>query len=174
MKIQHLIDECALSLKQLAAVVEALDDTSYSERLETTYDASIGLHVRHVIDHYDMFFKGLPDRLVNYDARPREALIETSRDHALQRIRELTRKLESMSQQDCDLEVIMDLQHHEVTETRQRSSSARELAFLHSHSTHHYAALRMICNSSGRQLDLPGFGLAPATIRNQERLKCAP
>lgn len=174
MKIQHLIDECSLSLKQLATVLEALDDTSYCKRLETTYDASIGLHVRHVIDHYDMFFKGLPDRLINYDARLREALIETSRDHALLRIRELIGQLETLSDEDGDLEVIMDLQHHEETQTRQRSSSARELAFLHSHSTHHYAALRMICNSMGRQLDIPGFGLAPATIRNQERLKCAP
>jgi len=174
MKIKHLINECSGSLVQLSKVLEAITDEVYVMRMDEVYDASVGLHVRHVIDHYDMFFAGLPDKLINYDARPREASVETQRGCALERIQSLIEQMEKMSDQDSSVQVIMELQSRPTKETRQASSIARELAFLHSHATHHYATLALMLKVCNRDIDLPEFGLAPATIRNQESLKCAP
>lgn len=174
MNIKHLIDESANSLAQLASVLKSVSQREYAEFMDSIFNASIGLHVRHVIDHYDMFFLGLQDQLINYDVRPREREIELDRDYALERIDRLLDQLNSMPVQDQPLQVIMDMQSDTATLTRQSSSVARELAFLHSHSTHHYATLVFMLKSMEKHIALDDFGLAPATIRNQEALKCAP
>ena len=159
---------------QLAAVIDGISDPLYAERLVKIYDASIGLHVRHIIDHYDMFFLGLSTRRVNYDERPRETQVETNRALALQRIHKIIGQMKTMQRQDDELTVIMDLQSDETVNTQQKSSVARELTFLHSHATHHYATIAFMLRALDMPVAFPEFGLAPATIKNQERLKCAP
>ena len=55
------------------------------------------------------------------------------------------------------------------------STVGRELAYLLSHTIHHYALIRLLAYDHGVRLDAE-FGVAPSTLkhRDQDAARCAP
>jgi hypothetical protein len=134
-----------------------------------------GAHVRHVIDHYECLLRGLPDGRVDYDARERDRLLEVDPAAARARLASLVRRLGPLAGREAEepLAVRLDLG---VKGGRSadwtRSSLGRELAFLASHTVHHYAIVALLLRGQGVD---PGeeFGVAPSTLRHRsERASC--
>jgi hypothetical protein len=128
------------------------------------YAGLVGSHLRHVIEHYEALL--LPNLVgsVDYDARPRDANLETSSHVALTRLQALARALTALPSASLatPLQVLgqggIEGEHcFQVT-----SSMGRELAFVASHAVHHFAMLVGHCQQHG--IPTPeGFGKAPAT-----------
>jgi len=64
------------TLQSSATILNNLNDTQYSDTQSPYFSASIGKHVRHIIDHYLCFFTGLEVGRINYDKRQRDIKIE--------------------------------------------------------------------------------------------------
>lgn len=133
------------------------------------YRQPVGAHLRHVIEHYEALLLPGRGRVVDYDARQRDAALEASPALARRRLLALQQHLGTA---DLDLEQPLAVRGlaglagefgFEVA-----SSLGRELVFVASHAVHHYALLV----AHLRQLGLPmpeGFGVAPATLAHARR-----
>lgn len=134
--------------------------------------SSTGAHMRHVLDCYRCFLRGVESDLrVNYDARERDPRTETDAGHAAAVARDLIDSLRALTPDDLvrGLQVQVDAAAWEQGEELWSVSSvARELQFLLSHTVHHYAIMSLILRSNGFD---PGdqFGVAPSTLENRRQ-----
>ena len=67
------------------------------------------------------------------------------------------------------VEIRMDADEPDAPHAWTPSTVARELRFLASHTTHHFAIMRVLLADAGVRVPA-GFGLAPATQRHREQL----
>lgn len=137
--------------------------------------SSAGAHMRHVLDCYHCFLRGVEAESgkVDYDARERDPEVETDAAHAAEVIRDVIRRLESLEADDLErpLRVSVDAAAWKEGESLATPSSvARELQFLLSHTVHHYALISMILRLAGFEVD-PDFGVAPSTLEHRQALE---
>jgi hypothetical protein len=141
------------------------------------YAGPLGAHLRHVIEHYEALL--FPERagIVDYDARARDAELEATPSLALAGLLALNQALARCPAGRLDQVLSVRGRTGALGEFdfQTPSSLGRELAFLASHTVHHFALLAGTCTQQG--IATPeGFGKAPAT-RAHERattpLDCA-
>lgn len=162
-----IINDTIVCLKQGIQLMANLSRELYVKPHASCYDSAIGGHVRHNLDHFFCFQEGVNTGHANYDARPRDELLETDPDYASGKMANLIAFLESLEPQQLleTLKVKMDSgTTHEESNIWSDSSVRRELLFLISHTIHHYALIATLCANEG--IDLPkDFGVAPSTLR---------
>lgn len=127
--------------------------------------SAVGAQYRHVLDHYHSFLNGLPNGLVDYDARARDPLVETSPKAASHVTGEVMNALEHLSPPDFQqpLRVHLSAAPNEPSGAAHGSTVGRELLFLLSHTVHHYAIMRLLLEDLEWTCD-PDFGTAPSTM----------
>lgn len=141
------------------------------------YVGLVGSHLRHVVEHYEALLFPAQEGVVDYDARPRDAELETSPHLARTRLQALQQALAAWPTAGMTTALQVRGQgglegdfHFQIA-----SSMGRELAFVASHTIHHFALLASHCQQQG--IPTPeGFGKAPATRaheRARRNLVCA-
>lgn len=146
-------------LQQGLALLAQLDDERYNATAAPLFAYSVGSHFRHCLDSYTCFLRGLAHGRIDYDARERAEQTATDRQHACARLEgtmELLRDFQAAAPSG-ELRVRQDGPHWA------RSSVARELQFLLSHTVHHYALIALLLRLQGFQ-PAAAFGVAPSTL----------
>lgn len=138
------------------------------------YAGPVGSHLRHVIEHWDaLVFPAQPGQ-VDYDARPRDAALESSPVVARRRLLALREQIAAWRADTLAAPVqvrgLCGLAGQWGFGAA--SSLGRELAFVASHAVHHFAFLKAHCQQHGIALDAD-FGKAPATVAH-ERERAGP
>ena len=87
-----LIDSAVEVLRQGEALLNALDDESYTRRVPAAFTSAIGGHYRHCLDHFQCLLEGVANGEVNYDHRQRDARIENDRALPSSRLTEFKRR----------------------------------------------------------------------------------
>lgn len=144
-------------------------------RTEARHAKTVGPHLRHVLDHYSAFIAGLPDFRVDYDAREREARLETEIAFAQARMREISGELVLMEEDLLELPIQVRLESGGAeSEQWSHSTVRRELQFLLSHTVHHFALIAVLLERF--EIAVPDdFGIAPSTLKYwQAQAPCAP
>lgn len=134
-----------------------------------------GPHLRHLVEHYQALLLGVsvaaPGAAVTvaYDRRSRDRELEARPILMRRRLLALQGELGALADQrpdrPCAVELCGGIDGEEVWVTP--STLARELLFLASHTTHHYALIRSQLAQQGHRLDAR-FGKAPATVRDED------
>lgn len=124
-----------------------------------------GPHLRHVIEHYEALVLREAHSMVDYDRRPRDRTLERDAGLARARLSALKQQLADWSDAMLEQPLRVHGQGGPAGEFdfATGSSIGRELVFLASHATHHYALLQVYCEQHGIATD-PNFGRAPATV----------
>ncbi len=137
------------------------------------FDASIGGHVRHCLDHARAFIDGRVAGAIDYDHRERGTVIESDPTAAMLEIRSLVISLLAISASDELSPIAVHVMPTRSGDTVQvQSTVGRELAFVLSHTIHHNATVRSMAHALG--LSVPAsFGFAPSTLANQDSASCA-
>jgi len=138
------------------------------------YAGPAGSHLRHLIEHYEALLFPAQAGIVDYDARARDAELEADPHVARARLQALHRAIAacSVARLGDAIEVrgqggLMGEFDFQVT-----SSLGRELAFMASHTVHHFALLAGYCRERG--ITTPeGFGQAPATRAHERASRTA-
>jgi uncharacterized damage-inducible protein DinB len=166
------------ALRRTLLLVERLTDEQYAHVDARLGAASIGAHVRHVLDHYRLFLDGLPDGEVDYDARERDTDVERSAGAAAAEARRLCAALAALGAAGAaasaasaagaagwagrPLRVRQQADELPGCFDGCDSHVERELLFLLSHAVHHQALIAVLARAQG--LDVPElFGVAPST-----------
>jgi len=144
-----------------------LDETHYQASFKPAFQATIGAHFRHVIEHYQCFFKQLDKQHFCYDLRSRNVKLEIDLEYAKTTISEIITTLQTTN---LTLTSSVLYLSDETINTKIETSLLRELAFLQSHTTHHYAIIAAIARSLGLQPH-DDFGVAIATRNHHEMLQ---
>jgi hypothetical protein len=128
----------------------------------------VGVHLRHVVEHYEALVNGLTLGVVDYDGRPRDRQLESSPTLARDRLLGLRQVLGQWTPDVLDRPVQV-LGQGGITgdfDFRVASSVGRELVFLASHAVHHFALLAERLQRHG--VPVPAhFGKAPGTVANE-------
>lgn len=156
-------------LRQGIALLDSIDEDTYSRKEEGPWGSSIGAHYRHVLDHFLCLIEGLWDFQINYDHRSRNLDTETSVQVARSTTQDLFGALAAIPHdvlgRDCT--VVYSVQYGDRTAQNVPSVVGRELLFCVGHAIHHYAIMKLLC--SMRAVGLPNeFGIAPSTLKYQQ------
>ena len=153
---------------QLTASVGQLTDEQYVHQCQTLTGATIGKHVRHVIELFQSLQNGYEHGIVNYDSRKRDIRIENEKQLALSLLNEIRADL-NKKDKDLSLETSYDEDSGEVVFIK--TNYNREIVYNLEHGIHHMALIRIGINEVS-SVELPeNFGVAPSTIRYRQ--ECA-
>jgi hypothetical protein len=151
-------------LDQLEMVLMQMKEEDYHQ-LIASLDASIGQHVRHILEFYLCLFEGLEVGKINYDHRRRDKSIETDRTVALDLIGDIKTRIEG---QEENPELILNLKYGDNTNQNivLRTNYDRELAYNIEHTIHHLAIVKLGFKEIFQDIQLPeNFGIASSTVR---------
>jgi hypothetical protein len=168
-----ILDSAREALAQLSTLLLSIDDVAYATKLPAAFNASIGGHTRHSLDHFRSILDGLETGEIDYDARERDPRIENHRVVALANAREQLRAFErfDVAMLDRAIPVRARVSYTADDSPTAMSTVGREIMFAVVHAIHHYALIGVMCG----MLEIPipaGFGVAPSTIKH-EREKLA-
>jgi uncharacterized damage-inducible protein DinB len=153
---------------QLTDALDKLTDEEYTRPSKILFDATIGQHVRHIIELFLCLQNGYEEGTVNYEKRKRDYRIETDRDFAGSLLRSIFRKM-GRPNKNMLLEAEDYIENIETVTIP--SNYYREIAYNLEHTIHHMALIRVGINDVSA-LKLPdNFGVAFSTIKY--RLQCA-
>lgn len=156
---------CKENLSEIKALLLQLSNGQYTYASKLLSEATIGQHVRHILEFYQSVLKGIDTKVINYDLRERNLLIETDKDFAIRIIDLLNSKL-SFEINDEAFILEGNFSSEPNKQTQIQTTLFRELAYCLEHSIHHQALIKvgLIELNSISFID-ETFGLAPATIR---------
>src|SRR4030095_11719380 len=77
MKTSTLMTDAREVLLQGLTLLFDLDDHRYSQIAGAPFNASIGQHYRHVLEHFQSLTRGLQSGEINYDARERNVRLQS-------------------------------------------------------------------------------------------------
>jgi uncharacterized damage-inducible protein DinB len=135
---------------------------------QVNYGCEVGPHLRHVVEHFQQLMRGITLGSVNYDSREREVSLERDITVLRARLNDLIVALEALQPQDLDatVEVLLLGRLDGSVQFSAPSTVLRELLFVTSHATHHYALLVNLLRAHGVALPV-NFGKAPATAQHE-------
>ena len=155
-------------LNQLVELTRQLSDEAYSAELDLLNGNTIGKHVRHVVEFFDILVSGAGEGLINYDKRKHEPLYEIDTDAAHSKLMYLIEKLEDLGSKES---LILELSYSGQGEETVKISTSleRELAYNIEHAIHHMAIIKIAIKTVFPNTVLPqNFGIAYSTIRYQK------
>ena len=156
--IQHVFVQLSESLKQLT-------DAEYTQPSKILFNATIGQHVRHIIELFLCLEKGYDEGFVNYERRKRDYRIETDKNVAAGLLKDIYRSIERENR-----DIVLEAEDYgDVAEiVAIPSNYYRELAYNLEHTIHHMALIRVGINEVSA-ITLPDeFGVAYSTIKYRQ------
>jgi len=172
-ELQAAVAGLRVVLKQLREALEGLSDEQYVQKPVGVFDASIGGHVRHTIDHARLLLEHAEGGTVNYDQRDRDGDVERRRQAAVDLLDRIDEKLQQVGQETAYSAVqVASTVSGEGDFVTARSSFIRELLFVQSHTVHHNALIAAMLRTLGRNVP-EQFGYAPSTLAYLKNNSCA-
>ncbi|TAH01300.1 MAG: DinB family protein [Sphingobacteriales bacterium] len=153
---------------QLNGSLEQLSAEQYVYPSATLSNASIGQHVRHIIEMFICLDAGYEQGVVNYEKRKRDIKIETEKDFAAGLLKDIyaslgkpnkTLVLEATYNEDSNDLILFDTNYH------------REIAYNLEHTIHHMALIKVGIKEVSNIAIPDGFGVASSTLKH--RKECA-
>lgn len=165
---QELIESVIETLQQGETLLAGITDETYTQKVPIAFNASIGGHYRHCLDHFRSLLDSAMDGDLNYDHRERDTLIEKDRYAALNATRALRESYERLDPIFLLRPLGVTCKTRYATDGSQASSSTvgREIMYSVAHAVHHYALIGVMAGILGLHIP-PGFGVAPSTLKHQ-------
>lgn len=151
--------------KQLIPFLKQLSSEDYSLKLTALQGASVGQHVRHILDFYSNLALAESLGMIDYHNRNRNSILETNKQVVIQTIISQFSKIKAMDE-GLPLEVFTDFRSGDLqSRTPVKTSFAREAMYCFEHAIHHMAMIRIGVSVTFPQVKMDkNFGVAPSTL----------
>jgi uncharacterized damage-inducible protein DinB len=162
-----ILDAVGEVLQQGESLLARVGDSDYRTKVATAFNASIGGHYRHCLDHFQIVLEAVGQGEVNYDLRRRDPRIESEREYAMQETARLRAALSEVPLEYLSrpMNVRCKVSYGDAAVPLVGSTVEREFMFAISHAVHHFALIGIMCSILG--LERPeGFGVAPSTLQH--------
>ena len=147
---------------QLSGALELLSDSQYVYNSTILSNASIGQHVRHIIEMFICLEDGYAHGVVNYENRKRDIAIETKREIAIDLLKEIYENLDRTNKA-----MILKGAYNDNTDELLDfdTNYYREIAYNLEHTIHHMALIKVGIREVSDIILPEGFGVASSTIK---------
>lgn len=153
------------NLHQLKGLLQAVDLQHYTAKPEILAGASIGQHIRHILEFYLLLVSGSFTGTISYDKRERDVRIEGDPEFAINTIDRLLRGIDTLDE-NLQVNLEADYSVSGASQNLISSSVGRELAYCIEHSIHHQALIKAGLIALGLpSLTDEHFGIAYSSIR---------
>jgi hypothetical protein len=160
------------NLNQLKDLLVNISSEAYTEKPDVLSGATIGQHIRHILEFYMLLVSGSFTGMISYDKRERDIRIESDPGIAISVIERLLAGIETLDE-SYPVEFEADYSISGNTGNLIISSVGRELAYCIERSIHHQALIKAGLIAQGLQaLTDEYFGVAYSTIRYRNNI-CA-
>ena len=166
---RELIQSVIETLRQGELLLAEISDETYVHKVVVAFDASIGGHYRHCLDHFNTLLEAANAAGdLNYDHRERGTLVENDRFAALNATCELRAAYEKLNPDFLSRHLNVTCKTSYSTSGSQVSPSTvgREVMYAVAHAVHHYALIGVMAGIMDVKLPA-GFGVAPSTLKHQ-------
>jgi hypothetical protein len=173
---RELIQSVLEILRQGEGLLAEITDENYTRTVPVAFNASIGGHYRHCLDHFRTLLDAARAGDLNYDHRERGTLVETDRFAALNATRELGEGYAELDPVFLARPLTVTCKTSYATTGSQASPSTvgREIMYAVAHAVHHYALMGVMGGIMELRMSA-GFGVAPSTQKyQQETARTAP
>jgi hypothetical protein len=167
MKIQNAIHNV---FRQLSESLQQLSNDEYTKHCTTLFNATIGQHVRHIIELFICLEQGYVQGLVNYEKRKRDYTIESDKDVAITLLEQIPACLFKRDK-NLMLEAAYDDSSNDTIIIS--TNYFRELVYNLEHTVHHMALIRVGINEVSAVKVPEEFGVAASTIKYKRTAKAA-
>jgi hypothetical protein len=151
---------------QLSESLNQLTDAEYAQPSNILFNATIGQHVRHIIELFLCLEKGYDEGIVNYEKRKRDYRIETDKGFAASLLKDVYRGLTRPNK-----EIVLEAEDYGDTAeiVSIPSNYYREIAYNLEHTIHHMALIRVGINEVSSVVLPNEFGVAYSTIKFRQQ-----
>lgn len=166
----HILAAAIAILTQGESLLKTITAEHYTRRVPSAFNARIGEHYRHCLDHFTSLLRGIETGVINYDCRERDTQIELDPAVAGVRTGELRSQIGQLSPAALMSVTLVqsEVSYGEAASPLTHSTLLRELVYVIAHSIHHYALIATMCRVMG--FGVPeNFGLAPSTVAHNAR-----
>lgn len=169
-----LWNACDRYLDQARELVGRVSAVQYSAPHAHCYGGSIGGHIRHCIEHFEGFRRGLESGSIDYDDRDRGTPEESDPSAALETLDDLVAWFRENSGTFCNSDPLLIKIDcgGDCEPDWEASTVGRELQFLASHTVHHFAIVGIMCEAQSIPVAVE-FGVAPSTLKHEIRTGAA-
>ncbi len=166
------LQETSIALfAQLTGVVEQLTPTDFSLPLPILFGSSVGKHLRHIIEFYDLALTAHQTGSINYDRRVRQLALENDPKAAIDAMHQMA-VLVDLYQTDRLLAFDASISSDGVSDVLISTTYYRELHYNIEHAVHHAAIIRIGLQHTFSDVVLPPhFGVAHATVQHEMHSK---
>ena len=167
MKIHDAIQNVFI---QLSESLEQLSNDEYTQCSPTLFNATIGQHVRHIIELFICLEQGYEQEFVNYEKRKRDYAIESDKKVAIMLLQQIPTCLYKH-----DKNLMLEATYDETSTDGIVISTNyfRELVYNLEHTVHHMALIRVGINEVSAVKVPEEFGVASSTIKYKRTSKAA-
>ena len=167
---RRIVNAAITILAQGEDMLRALSKDTYTRRVPLAFNACIGGHYRHCLDHFTSLLRGLDADTVDYDHRERDLRIESQPGFALALTEQMRAQLERLPLGALDTQVRarceVSYAHGDSPVTG--STFGRELVYAIAHAIHHYALISVMAGLMDAKLP-EHFGVAPSTVAHNAK-----
>ena len=148
----------------------ALSAESYTCRVPLAFNASIGGHYRHCLDHFTSLLRSLDAEQVDYDHRERDVRIESQPDFAFALTQQMRAQLERLplSALESRVRARCEVSYAHGDSPVTGSTFGREMVYAIAHAIHHYALIAVMARLMEAALP-EHFGIAPSTVAHNAK-----
>jgi hypothetical protein len=160
------VEGCLEACRRGLFIVHAIEARQYE--CHQPGHSSIGVHLRHCIDHLASFFYGLETGTIDYDARRRDPDIETNSKNGAETLSNYFHEIESIDESRLGESILVrQTVCPERPPLTSESTIERELTFVSAHSIHHIAIIELLTQLGGFPIsDDLGIAYSTAVYRD--------
>mgnify|MGYP003418077050 FL=1 len=160
-----LIQSIKNNLSENIELLRQLTNEEFMQKNPELSNATIGEHMRHIIELFGCLLENYDYGLINYDDRKRDVLLQTDKNEAIAIIEKYLLELDKPNKP-------LSLTHNcfspiELLQT----NYFRELIYNLEHSIHHQALIKVALHNLPHIKIPSSFGVAPSTL--EYRKQCA-
>ena len=160
-----LIQSIKNNLSENIELLRQLTNDEFTQKNPELSNATIGEHMRHIIELFGCLLENYDYGLINYDDRKRDLLLQTDKNEAIAIIDKCLLELDKPNKP-------LSLTHNCFSPIELlHTNYFRELIYNLEHSIHHQALIKVALHSLPHIKIPSSFGVAPSTL--EYRKQCA-
>ena len=165
MKLQDVSTEI---LGQLIEMTEQFSHEEYTRSLDLLSNNSVGRHLRHILEFYDLAVRAGNTGKLNYDKRDRNLSLENSPREAVSKMKELIILMRLMKD-DMVLKLEASYSSDSNNDVKITTTFYRELLYNVEHAVHHMAIVAIAVKVAFKHIRLSeNFGVAYSTVKHKQ------
>ena len=167
---RRIVGAALAILSQGEDLLRTLSAENYTRRVPLAFNASIGGHYRHCLDHFTSLLRSLDADEVNYDHRDRDVRIESQPDFALALTQQMRVQLDELplGMFAARVRARCEVSYAHGDSPVTGSTFGREMAYAIAHAIHHFALISVMARLMDVKLP-EHFGVAPSTVAHHAK-----